>query len=521
MQGEFRGDFTRDVDDPARHFQRVMLQQGRVILDADWNQAFSIVHEQLAALARAIYGPYGGPAGTAGFKIITTKDQIDREEHGTSETKDELKRKLQHDVLISPGSYYVDGLLCQNNAYVRYSEQPFAAAAIDLSAGTHLFFLEAWERMFNAAEEDQGQPGVREAALNGELPAQRSQIAWRVRSLPLDPHAESPSVKALLAQITTILSDESDLRKQEDQPTPDPDAIRRAIQALLPKKKRLGVSAGAVLQKLVPAASRVRLQASTAPSRGGTPCITPPDARYRGDSNILARLEIIRCAGDDGAPKFVWDTNNGSDEYPIVGKSEAAGPGMGRKLTLEHLGHDQARALAEGDMVELVDLGRAQHDGERSLFKVITVHAKTREVELAGVAGSPPAPAGKQILRRWRGGVIAVAEAWQRWRELGDGIQVQFTADNGALSSMVADDFRSGDYWLIPARTITGDVEWPRVPEMVWEPQALPPHGITYHYAPLGVLKIDTLQRSFVDCRFTANPQTLPVIPVHHKENGT
>ena len=55
--------------------------------------------------------------------------------------------------------------------------------------------------------------------------------------------------------------------------------------------------------------------------------------------------------------------------------------------------------------------------------------------------------------------------------------------------------FRSGDYWLIPARVASRDIEWP------WDappagggddakPQrrALPPHGVDHHYALIGLL---------------------------------
>jgi hypothetical protein len=38
MQGEYRGDFTRDTFNPLKNFSRVLMQQGRVQLDADWNE---------------------------------------------------------------------------------------------------------------------------------------------------------------------------------------------------------------------------------------------------------------------------------------------------------------------------------------------------------------------------------------------------------------------------------------------------------------------------------------------------
>ncbi|MET8336010.1 DUF6519 domain-containing protein [Streptosporangium canum] len=70
-----------------------------------------------------------------------------------------------------------------------------------------------------------------------------------------------------------------------------------------------------------------------------------------------------------------------------------------------------------------------------------------------------PAP---PVLRRWdhaqteatgplEEGAIPIVE--ETWLDLESGVQVYF--ERGA-------DYRAGDYWLIPARVETGDVEWPR-----------------------------------------------------------
>src|SRR5262249_18343693 len=55
--------------------------------------------------------------------------------------------------------------------------------------------------------------------------------------------------------------------------------------------------------------------------------------------------------------------------------------------------------------------------------------------------------------------------------------------------------FRAGDYWLIPARTATANVDWP-----FSEPQL--PQGIAHHYSRLGVLSFDGTQYTPIsDCR--------------------
>ena len=69
--------------------------------------------------------------------------------------------------------------------------------------------------------------------------------------------------------------------------------------------------------------------------------------------------------------------------------------------------------------------------------------------------------------------------------------------------------FRCGDYWLIPARTATADVEWPGPAR---EPAQLAPRGVEHHYAPLGVLVTrDRRVTVEVDCLLTLEPLARPV----------
>jgi hypothetical protein len=69
------------------------MQQGRVQLDADWNEHVDIV-DYLAQLSRYdTIGANGAPAAEAGFAIEATPDGSD--------------------FIISPGRIYVDGVLCE------------------------------------------------------------------------------------------------------------------------------------------------------------------------------------------------------------------------------------------------------------------------------------------------------------------------------------------------------------------------------------------------------------------------
>jgi hypothetical protein len=104
-------------------------------------------------------------------------------------------------------------------------------------------------------------------------------------------------------------------------------------------------------------------------------------------------------------------------------------------------------------------------------------------------------PAGHALLRRWdqrqphlHDGAVPVTEG--AWLELEVGVQVQFASEG---------TYRTGDYWLIPARTLTADIEWPV--DAAGRPLLLPPMGEPAHYAPLarvtGPRQITELRRTF------------------------
>src|SRR5262245_8849851 len=106
MQGEYRHDGTRDTFDPLKHYSRVLMQQGRVQLDADWNEQVDISLHHLRRLAADLIGPSGGPGDD--FQIMD---------------KDASNNPLGFDFLLRDGHYYVDGILCENDALLRYTGQ--------------------------------------------------------------------------------------------------------------------------------------------------------------------------------------------------------------------------------------------------------------------------------------------------------------------------------------------------------------------------------------------------------------
>jgi hypothetical protein len=77
------------------------------------------------------------------------------------------------------------------------------------------------------------------------------------------------------------------------------------------------------------------------------------------------------------------------------------------------------------------------------------------------------------------------------WLDLEDGVQIQFSAGG---------EYRTGDYWLIPARVATGKIEWPQADDL--NPQPLPLHGIEHHYALLGFASWPNQKLNIENARF-------------------
>jgi Family of unknown function (DUF6519) len=93
-------------------------------------------------------------------------------------------------------------------------------------------------------------------------------------------------------------------------------------------------------------------------------------------------------------------------------------------------------------------------------------------------------PTGEGLQLAGDGAALIIEGSDEDWLSLEDGVYIQFPVGPPASTH------RTGDYWLIPARTATADVEWPREPAKdsrgnpVIIPVALPPAGVQHHYAP-------------------------------------
>jgi hypothetical protein len=251
---------------------------------------------------------------------------------------------------------------------------------------------------------------------------------------------------------------------------------------------------------------RLRAMART-PQASEDPCLVSPEARYRGTENHLYRVEVHHGSGEDNTqtPTFKWSRDNGAHIFPVVGGSSGEEASAGTTvLEIAYPGRDDRSDLSAGSWVELLDEGHVFEGNPGPMLQVLSFDRARRLVMLR--PKDPQAPLGfdpekSPILRRWedQDREIKAVESAGIYTPLERGVEIQFVRQ--VWQDYPGEIYRTGDYWLIPARVATGDIEWPRAGS---KPEALPARMLEHHYAPLavvelqgGVLVISDLRRLF------------------------
>ncbi len=179
-------DISRVRFDPLRDFAGVVLQQGRLLLDADFNELVALLDRRLRAETSDLtsFGPDPGHAGVAWVPRQTPDGFLVTLSGG--------------DLFIGRGRMYVDGLLAENhgieldgfdpllseitgNADMPYGQQPYWPSPEELpTGGTFLAYLDVWQREVTHLED----PDLVEIAVGVDATA-RWQTAWQVRLHPV------------------------------------------------------------------------------------------------------------------------------------------------------------------------------------------------------------------------------------------------------------------------------------------------------------------------------------------------
>jgi photosystem II stability/assembly factor-like uncharacterized protein len=212
-----------------------------------------------------------------------------------------------------------------------------------------------------------------------------------------------------------------------------------------------------------------RMRAHTDPELAETnECMVPAAGGYRRLENQLYRVELH----DAAAGLWKWSRDNGS----VVARLKRLDPDTGThatgKLTLTQPGRDAVTGFGGAEFVELTDEGRVLRGEHGVLLEVDPVDSQTlRWHSYAGPDADLDVLGENTLVRRWDGRATGVTAAAQV--PLEGGIWVEFDAGK----------FQDGDYWTIPARTRTGQIEWA---DDDGEPRWVGRQGVEHRYAPLG-----------------------------------
>ncbi|CAH1388068.1 DUF6519 domain-containing protein [Candidatus Nitrotoga sp. M5] len=469
------GDYSRVRFDPRIDLSGVLMQQGRVQLDSDWNEWVAVLDRRVRAESVDTFGVQVTP-GITGVAVVSpqTPNAFKIEAAGGN-------------ITIGRGRMYVDGLLAENHGggatefdpvlaelrgktALAYNLQPYFPAPPALpGGGPHLAYLESWQREITYLQH----PELVESAVGVDTTT-HLQTVWQVRML----------ANVIGADCST------------------PDAAVAGWQALTrPSGGRMSIKAEGVPPEL-------------------DPCELPPSGGYRGLENQLYRVEI-HDGGAVGAATFKWSRDNASVASNVV--EIISQTATSTELKLASLGRDAVLRFNTGDWVEILD-DRRELSGEngdpalrRGVMRKISVDDAKQTISFSPALPANLIPGGgldtlnsrHTRVRRWdqKGtvrdasnniivnlnaasstGLIPVPAAGV-WVVLENGIQIQFSLDPSGGG------FHCGDYWVSAARTNDTSVET--------YTQA-PPRGIHRHYARLAIV---TFPNNETDCRVKWPPE--------------
>jgi len=339
---------------------------------------------------------------------------------------------------ISAGRAYVDGILCQNEqANLLITAQPdLPGFQLPTAPGMYLAYLEVWERHITFLDA----PQILEVALGGPDTCTRAKTICQVKLLQAGATGSGITCSTDIPAYNTLIAQSTGTLRAQAQPTAITD-----------------------------------------------PCMVPATAGFRSLENQLYRVEIHNAGTGDAVAgsstaTFKWSRDNGSVVASWIAPPSGQTPGA-NTLFVTSTGKDNVLGFAAGQWIELSDDTQELNFQPGTLVQLTNVQGQVLTVDPGTVV-----PSGGSLnladyklnpkVRRWDS-AGATPTTTGAWLNLENGVQVQFAKGN----------YATGDYWLIPARTLTASIDWPA--DSGGNPVAILPKGIQKHYCRLAVVQFD------------------------------
>jgi hypothetical protein len=423
----------------------VLRQQGRVDLDADFNEQSDILDRHWRAETIDVVGPTGVPEQTPdAFKVSVSNSEL----------------------TLGQGRIYVDGYLAENHGAAAQfdatleenygttplpvKEQPYGGPVVVPPQKRSLLYLDVWRREVTYLQE----PNLIEPAVNVDTTT-RTQTAWQVK---------------VLNDIAATVTCQTELTAIGNWPAEN-----------LPSAARLTTSTVAV-------------------AMDSDPCLVPPSGGYRGLENHLYRVEIH--SGSATEAKIKWSRENAHVATSVLEILTGLGA-----IKVASQGRDEVLRFNAGDWVEITN-DLLEFAGAGGLMRqVLAVDDTSQSVTFSQALPSsdfqagPVADAEHWRLIRWdqSGSVLRPdGTVLINLDTTSDGLitltatDPSFLLESGiqaTLSNSGSAAARAGDYWCFAARTADADID--RLDQA-------PPHGVHHHFCKLAIIEPDGTIR---DCR--------------------
>ena len=455
-------DRARVSHDPSRKWTGVIAQQGRVTIEADWNEAATIDAERDRQLTLDVVGTVGTPDAGYAVTAVTAAGS-------PPASAGSPPASAPGNLVIGPGTLYLGGERLDLDAPVAYSAQPdwldhstdplWVPPAVPAGASYELVYLLASEHEVSAVED----PALADVALGGPDTMARRRILQRFVRQPGQSSTCHGSWSALVNSL------------------------------------------GSAGLRFDPASMMIRsttsLQVSfTSPGRAG-PCQPAAAGGYLGAENQMIRV-MVTSVDASGVPTIVWGFDDASFLYRVQAAPGDAGSGD-TTLTLASAPADSYRYPAAGQAVELlrdaVQLTATDYIASAAGFvSTLTAGYAPASMSLT-ISGEPPGDylsATPQLyLRVWQataaappGQPVPLVAVNQVGAAADTGVAVTLSSSTGA--------FHQGDFWRFALRPIEPATVYPA--RYLAAPQ--PPDVPRTWACPLAVLEWEAGSATALHC---------------------